>query len=155
MDVLGLEEEDILAALVGCFGPPQPSGVVSYWKKHDYYGNSSPTTELIKNIYEKNDYRCTKCGSQIRLTIDHKNGDPTDHNESNLKLLCLCCNRKKSTRSIKTENHKLKIYLCIVDFFNENGRVPTYREIQDISGIKNIGGARYFMKYVQKRLSEK
>jgi DNA-directed RNA polymerase subunit RPC12/RpoP len=57
--------------------------------------------EYLRNkIYERDGYKCLKCGSINKLTIDHitpfSKGGKTE--ESNLQTLCKNCNSKKGNR---------------------------------------------------------
>jgi len=51
----------------------------------------------VKEIFERDNYTCLKCGKKEDLTIDHiiplsKNGT---NGNSNLQTLCMGCNQKK------------------------------------------------------------
>lgn len=153
LETLEISEEDALLALLGSFGPPQACGTRGYWKKHAHYNFNAPTTAEIRGIYESNDYRCTKCGSQRSLSIDHDNGDSHDHAIKNLILLCKSCNRGKSSKPTGDVNHKLKLYEAALTLFKENGVFPkTKEEIRRRANVKQIGGVTYFLDYLKSRL---
>jgi len=63
------------------------------------------------DIYMRSQGRCSKCRKLItngvKPHIHHKNGDPTDHRKSNLKLLCPNCHsatHSKTTKRKKSTN---------------------------------------------------
>lgn len=148
-----ISEEDALIALLGSFGPPQACGTRGYWKRHEHYGFSAPTTAEIRKIYESNDYRCTRCNSQRGLSIDHDNGNSQDHKLKNLVLLCKSCNRGKSSKPTNDMNHKLKIYEAALALFKEKGKFPeTKAEIRKKADVGQIGGVTYFLDYMKSRL---
>lgn len=53
--------------------------------------------ELRNQIFERDNYRCVKCGKTANLTVDHiipfSAGGKTE--ETNLQTLCRSCNSKK------------------------------------------------------------
>lgn len=66
-------------------------------------GSRDAIPEFIrKRVYERDGYRCTECGSEDGLTLDHiipwsLNG-PDD--VSNLRVLCGSCNSRKGARTL-------------------------------------------------------
>jgi len=51
-------------------------------------------------VFEKSQWRCVKCGREVRLTIDHripKSKGGTD-NLSNLQSMCDPCNQEKADK---------------------------------------------------------
>lgn len=52
-------------------------------------------------VFERDAYRCMKCGGHTRLSIDHIHPEVLGGTESidNLQTLCLSCNSKKGARA--------------------------------------------------------
>lgn len=50
--------------------------------------------ELRQTILEKDNFTCVYCGyrSEKYQIVDHIDGDPENHNESNLQVVCQMCN---------------------------------------------------------------
>ncbi|WP_318455571.1 HNH endonuclease [Photobacterium leiognathi] len=153
LDFVGADEEEALAAILGCFGISQPNATVQYWKRHEAYGKSAPTTQEVIEVYQLNDYRCQTegCGSQKRLSLDHIDGNAKDHRVENLQLLCMSCNRKKSNKGTKDLNHQLVIYKAAMELRKELGRFPDYSEVKERAGVRQIGGVKYFLDYLKHR----
>lgn len=72
------------------------------WKAGEENGRSgkqSISAHIRKYLHEKHDSQCEQCGwgqthpmtGLVPLTIDHTDGDWTNNQESNLKLLCPNC----------------------------------------------------------------
>lgn len=74
---------------------------------------SYTTTKIKRNLIEKRGHKCESCGRKtwmkkdIPLELDHINGDPYNHDESNLKLLCPNCHTL--TPTYKGRNKTIKI----------------------------------------------
>lgn len=54
-------------------------------KEHRWYG----TMRLI--VFERDGYKCTKCGADKNLLIHHIDGDDNRNYENNLVTLCRSC----------------------------------------------------------------
>lgn len=58
------------------------------------------TAKLRKSVYERDKYRCKKCGTHIDLSVDHivpeSKGGKT--RLDNLQTLCFPCNTRKGTK---------------------------------------------------------
>lgn len=75
--------------------------IVSAWmlfREHLKVNPRFPSAKLKAQIYERDGYKCTKCGATEELCIDHvipwsKYGKTV---MENLVVLCGSCNRKKS-----------------------------------------------------------
>jgi 5-methylcytosine-specific restriction endonuclease McrA len=91
-----ISEDDALTALLSAFGPPQPGVIRQNWCRSSYFGNCAPSTGEIWSLFERSSFRCIKCGSGKSLTLDHIDGDSTNHNLLNLRVLCSACNRGAS-----------------------------------------------------------
>lgn len=55
-----------------------------------------------KSVLERDEYRCTNCGSHKNLCVDHKTpiSRGGDNHEDNLHTLCRSCNRYKSNKTM-------------------------------------------------------
>lgn len=152
MERLGISPDDALKALIGAFSPVQPPALRQGWRASKRYGNSAPTTKEIWAMFEAADFRCTSCGSQRRITLDHKNNDPTDHSLENLEVLCSECNRGRNAKATRDTDHQLRVYRATLELLESLKRFPTYKEIQEYAGLEQIGGATYLVKYLKARL---
>lgn len=146
-----ISEEDALQALLGAMSPIQPPALRQNWLVNKRFGNAAPSTKEIWQLFVDADFRCTKCRSQRRITLDHIDRDPTNHNVNNLRVLCASCNRAENKKSTQDEDHQLKIYRAALALFKELGRFPTDRQILERAGTKQIGGATYFLRYMKMR----
>jgi len=68
-------------------------------KNYQVYGRRKIERHIRKKIYERDGYKCRKCGDTEWLTIDHviplaKGGT---NRENNLITLCKKCNQEKGT----------------------------------------------------------
>lgn len=81
---------------------------IAEWKAGERSGGTdtsgiSPT--IRRYIFEKYDNKCSCCGwnevnphtGKIPLQVDHINGNPNDHREENLRLICPNCHSLTST----------------------------------------------------------
>ena len=151
LNLIGATEEEALGALLGSFGISQPNATVQYWKKHDAYGKSAPTTQEVIEVFVSNNYKCQECGSQRRLSLDHIDGNAKDHRVSNLQLLCMSCNRAKSKKGTRDKDHQLTIYNAAMELCKELNRFPTYNEVKERAKVEQIGGVKYFLDYLKHR----
>ena len=154
VSLMEISEDDAIMALITVFCPPQPGALRDTWLRNTVYGNSAPSTQEIWSLYVKADFRCTKCGGQGRITIDHINGDATDHSPDNLAVLCFDCNREKSSRGTLDKDHRLRVCRSALKLFRQLNRFPAHTEILADSGVNQISGATYMLKYLEKRLQQ-
>lgn len=152
MAQFGVSEDDALKALLGAMSPIQPPALRQNWSNSRRYGNSAPSTKEIWMLFVEADFRCTACGSQRRITLDHVDGDPTNHLISNLRVLCSECNRGGNKKATVDTDHQLRIYRSAMSLFEENGAFPSDSEVRLRSGTAQIGGALYFLRYMKARL---
>ena len=141
VSIVGLREDEVLKALISAFAPLQPGTLRQNWLRLSTTGHSAPTTKEIWTKFDEADFRCTECGSQLRLTLDHRNGDATDHSPSNLQVLCFSCNRGRSRKRTGEQDLGLRVYLAVIELYEELDRFPTNAEIKERVGVKQIGGA--------------
>ena len=74
---------------------------ITEWKEGICDGGvgESISTHIRKYLFDKYDHKCCKCGwaeknpitNLIPLTVNHINGNPYDHREENLELICPNC----------------------------------------------------------------
>jgi len=153
MDLLGISEEDAMNLVLSGVSPSQPGGVRQAWRGMDYYGRSAPSASDIWGLYVEADFRCTECGSQVRTTVDHIDGNPKNHDLSNLRVLCLSCNlARRRGRGVRFPNRGLTIYRFVVAHMGEHGEFPTNRQILDGTGIDKLAVSTYLVKYLRARL---
>ncbi len=146
-------EEEALKALISVFTPCSPGVVRQGFRRCAEYGAAAETSD-IWNLMVASDFRCEECGSQYRITIDHKDRDKANNRLENLRVLCTGCNRAQNSRGVATPNLGLKIYRAALDLFEELQRFPTVSEISTRVGIPagRFGTARYLLKFLEARL---
>lgn len=88
----------------------------AFWKKHsgEWLTWENPPKEYVKStkqpipqglrtkVFERDMYRCLKCGSHMNLTVDHIHPEVLGGGlePDNLQTLCRSCNSKKGTKNI-------------------------------------------------------
>ena len=155
MKLLDVNKEDAIKAVVTLVSPPPPPATRQNWTRLSTFGNSAPTTQELWKKLEDVDFRCHRCGSQMRLSFNHMNGDPKDHRISNLEVVCFSCNRAVSTKATVDSDQHFKLVVAAIDLWKEKKQFPSLEEIRIKAGVQQIGGATYLMKYIKKRLEEK
>lgn len=62
-----------------------------------FYQRENIPMAIRRAVYERDGYRCRKCGSNRKLSLDHIIAVTSggDNSEDNLQTLCLPCNLKK------------------------------------------------------------
>jgi hypothetical protein len=153
IEVTGISEDEAISALVAAISPPQIGPMKQNWNRQPQFGCSSPDTETIKQFFESSDYRCVHCGSQLRLGLDHINSNSTDHSPDNLQVLCFSCNRAKGKGKVKNSHHGRKITIAVIELFDELGRFPTNKEIQERAKVTRIGRSE-LISFLKKRLTD-
>ena len=153
LEKLDISQDDALSALLSAFAPLQPGVLRQNWGRLSTFGNSAPTTNDIWRKLEESDFRCSNCRSQLRVTLDHSDGNPHNHSYDNLVVLCFNCNRNKSTKKpVRDKQKKLRVYRAIMDHLREHKEFPTNREILDRSGVRGIDETRFMIAWIKKRL---
>ena len=151
IEVTGISEDEALAALVAAITPPQLGPMRQNWQRQPQFGNSAPTTATLRDLFIQADYRCTKCGSQLRLGIDHINSDGSDHGVNNLRVLCFSCNRAKGRGESQNLNHGSRLAQAVIELFDANGSFPDSKKIMAQAGITRVGRPE-LIAYLKKRL---
>ncbi|KXB06025.1 hypothetical protein AKJ53_01490 [candidate division MSBL1 archaeon SCGC-AAA382F02] len=68
------------------------------------------TRALKEKIKERDDHRCSKCGSSENLEVHHKDGDFRNNDEDNLATVCKSCHedrhKKESSPKKKPSSKK-------------------------------------------------
>lgn len=153
IEVTGITEEEAISALVAAISPPQLGPLRQNWSRQPQFGHSAPETAVLRQLFEEADYRCTQCRSQLRLGIDHINSDGTDHRPENLQVLCFSCNRARGRGTHENAHHGRRLALAIIELYDETGRFPSSREIQERAQITRLGRPE-LIAFMRKRLSE-
>ena len=152
LSLLNISEDEALDALLSAFSPTPPPTVRQNWNRLSTFGNSAPSSEEIWNLLCEGDFKCTKCGSHRRITIDHINSDASDHSKENLVLLCYSCNRGRAKRATVDYNHALKVYKATTSLEKSLGRFPELKEIKNQVKVGQIGSAKYLVKFLKAKL---
>ena len=109
LEILAPSPVQIKQELLSLFSPEQASVKHSNWSRLVHFGKSAPKTEVIWQVMEEADFRCESCASQYRITLDHIDDNPTNHDKSNLQCLCTPCNTEKANGS-KNEGGQVAIF---------------------------------------------
>jgi hypothetical protein len=153
IEVAGITEDEALSALIAAVAPPQLGPMRQNWMRQPQFGHSAPDTVTLNSLFETADYRCTDCGSQVRLGIDHRNSDGADHSHENLQVLCFSCNRAKGRGEDQNRHHGRRLVLAAIELFDERGSFPTSKEIAARSGLTRIGRPE-LIAYLKRRLAQ-
>jgi len=145
LEILGLDLQDAIDAVIFCVGPSGAAGRKSNWKRSPYFKHSAPSVKTFNSVYVRDGYRCSKCGTQLRLSVDHIDGDPTNHAEENLRILCGPCNQ--GYKYIKTQ-----LTMAFLQFCTSYGRIPTVQEVLDAAGLESVRSYCQFLDYLQARV---
>ena len=153
IEVSGISEEEALSALVAAVSPPQLGPLRQNWMRQPQFGHSAPDTATLRQLVDAADYRCTECGSQVRLGIDHVNSDGKDHRLENLRVLCFSCNRAKGRGRGENVHHGRRLTASIIELYDETGIIPSNKQILERSGLTKVGRPE-LVGYLKKRLAE-
>lgn len=141
-------EEEALSALLSAFGPPQPGALRGAWRKNARFGNSAPTTKDFWSLFTSAGFACKLCQSRLRLTVDHIDGNATNHALANLRVLCFKCNRDRVGSTISVERQNVAVYRAAMQLRQIGGSVPSNKDVEKQAGVK-IGGATYLLKFLR------
>lgn len=85
--------QPLMTELCPSYDPP------NQWRTPDQrkFLQSSAWETLRRRIKKRDDHTCRYCAfrSDFYMTVDHVDGDPTNHDHGNLQLLCAWCNSVK------------------------------------------------------------
>jgi len=155
IELLELSEQDVVQAFLRAFIPIQPGVLRANLMKKNPAITMAPATKVIWGKFIEADYKCTLCGSRRRITIDHLDGDETNHLRQNLRVVCYNCHRKDSLNVLDGETATLRIFRAFVRLHAELGRTPTDQEIKKAARVSQIGGATYLLKFLREMVRRK
>ena len=155
MKLLDVSEVDAIKAILNLISPPPPPATRQNWMRLSTFGHSAPTTKDLWKKLEDSNFLCHRCGSQMRLSFNHINGNPKDHSLDNLEVICFACNRTVSKKGTKDSDHHFKLAIAAVELWKKYGSFPSFEEIREKAGVDQVGGATYLLKFMRKRLNEK
>jgi hypothetical protein len=154
LDVLGVDNDEAIRALLSVFASVQPGPVAAGFRKKSDYG-VAPTTAEIRKLYEDADYKCGDCGSHSGLTIEHIDKNRQNIAISNLRVLCASCNRGGSSRPVTQRHPGLRIYKAMISLYRETGKFPTNKEIGARSGVADFSGAYHMVNFFRRKMPDK
>ena len=152
MKLLEVSETDAIKAVLNLVSPPPPPATRQNWMRLSTFGHSAPTTQDLWKKLEESDFRCHRCGSQMRLSFNHMNGNAKDHRLENLEVICFACNRAVSKKGTQDINHHYKLAMATINIWKEKEKFPPLEEIRKRAGVGQIGGATYLIKFIKNRL---
>jgi hypothetical protein len=155
MELLDVSEADAIKAILNLVSPPPPPATRQNWTRLSTFGHSAPTTQDLWKKLEKSNFRCYRCGSQMRLSFNHINGNAKDHRLDNLEVICFSCNRSVSKKGTKDTDQHFKLAIAAIELWKELGKFPSFEKVREKAEVDQVGGATYLLKYIQKRLEEK
>lgn len=142
---LGLSVDDAVEAVVSRVGPAGIEGMLSNWKKLRHFNFSAPQAKVVEEVFNRADFKCEECDTQLRLSIDHRDLDSTNHAKENLGIKCMPCNQGY-------EHIKTSLTLAALELFDELGKFPSEAEVLNRAGLEKIGSYRFYvMTYLRKR----
>ena len=124
LQILAPPPVQVKQELLSLFSPEAPSGKRSNWIRLEAVGHAAPVTAVIWKVMLDADFRCAKCSSQYRITLDHIDDDATNHDESNLQCLCTPCNTEKAN-GVKNPGGQVVIFEEFFQYIEDNGTCPT------------------------------
>jgi hypothetical protein len=153
MNLLDVSETDAIKAILNLVSPPPATR--QNWTRLSTFGHCAPTIHDLWKKLEDADFRCHRCGSQMRLSFNHIDGNATNHELENLEVICFECNRAVSKKGTRDNNQHYKLAMAAISLWKSKGKFASLNEIRDMAEVEQIGGAFYLLKYIERRLSEK
>jgi len=154
MLLLDVSETDAIKAILNLVSPPPPPATRQNWTRLSTFGHSAPTTQNLWKKLVESDFRCHRCGSQMRLSFNHIDSNAKNHDLDNLEVICFDCNRSVSKKGTRDNNQHYKLAMAAISLWKETGEFASLNQIRKLAGVEQIGGATYLLKYIEKRLSE-
>lgn len=154
MEILDVSEEDAIKSILTLTAPPPPPATRQNWSRLSTFGNCAPSSKDLWSKLVEADFRCVKCTSQMRLSFNHIDGNAKNHELSNLEVICFSCNRKVSKKATADNSHHYKIVSAAIRIWKETGVFPDFETIRKESGVSQIGGATYLLKFIKSRLEK-
>lgn len=153
MKLLDVSESDAIKAILNLVSPPPPPATRQNWTRLSTFGNSAPTTKDLWKKLEESNFRCHRCGSQMRLSFNHINSNPKDHRLENLEVVCFACNRAVSKKGTQDSDHHYKLAITAIDLWKKTGEFPKLQKLTQVANVKQVGGATYLLKFIENRLN--
>src|SRR6266446_4363350 len=126
--LLGITEDEAMRAILSAFASVQPGPMRQMFLRRPDYG-SAPETSEIWDLLVRSNFRCSECGTDYDLTLDHRDRDTRNNKIGNLRVLCRDCNRAINSRGLVNKHANLRVYKAIVALIDRLGRFPTAVEI--------------------------
>lgn len=138
MELLEVTEMDAIRSILNLVSPPPPPATRQNWTRLSTFGNSAPTTQDLWKKLEESNFKCHKCGSQMRLSFNHIDGNAHNHGLENLEVICFSCNRAVSKKGTQDINHHYKLALSAIKLWKESSKFPSFEEIRKEARVTQI-----------------
>lgn len=148
LSLLDIPEDEALKAMLSAFGPANPGALRGSWKQRKNYG-TPPSTQEIWKLFKDSDFRCSKCKSYLRITLDHANKNAKDDTLDNYKVLCFACNRASGKGTFKSRHPNVRIYCAAMKLYQLLGRWPKDKEIRNEAQVDDLSGATYLVRFLE------
>lgn len=129
LNFLAPTPDEVKMAILSKFSPLQPGVIRQNWRTSSKFGYDAPKTSVFWALLQESDFRCSICSSQYRVSIDHINGDNTDHRSENLQVLCTPCNISKANDGVRNPDSQYVIMSEFMTYIEEHGEIPTTRQL--------------------------
>ena len=155
LDMIGCSEDEAIRALLGAFSPYQPGSLrQKLLERQERFGRDVamvPSTAELWELFEAANYRCTRCHSQLRITIDRIDA-ASGYERTNLRVLCADCNRALSRGDVPQQELSLQVFLAISSLLDQQpSRFPSDADIRTKTGIKSFSGSTYLVRFLRAR----